>query len=150
MTLPATELSGLDYIRAIARGDFPQAPMALLLGFDLAEVDEARAVFTAEPGERHYNPMNTVHGGLALTMLDSAMGAAVHTTLAPSQVYGTLETNAHMVRAITADIGRVHAEGRVVHRGSRVATAEASLTAERTGKLLAHGTSTCLIQSAQG
>jgi uncharacterized protein (TIGR00369 family) len=143
------ELSGLDYIRAIERGEVPQAPMALLLGFDLAEVEEARVVFTAEPGEQHYNPMNAVHGGLALTMLDSAMGAAVHTTLSPGQLYGTLETKVHMVRAITADTGPVHADGRVVHRGSRVATAEASLTAERTGKLLAHGTSTCLILSAK-
>jgi uncharacterized protein (TIGR00369 family) len=144
-----TELSGLDYIRAIARGEVPQAPMALLLGFDLAEVEEARVVFTAEPGERHYNPMNAVHGGLALTMLDSAMGAAVHTTLSPGQLYGTLETKVNMVRGITADTGPVQADGRVVHRGSRVATAEASLTAERTGKLLAHGTSTCLILSAE-
>jgi uncharacterized protein (TIGR00369 family) len=150
MTVPATQLSGLDQIRAIARGDFPQAPMALLLGFEIAEVEEARVGFTAEPDERHYNPMNTVHGGLALTMLDSAMGAAVHTTLAPGQLYGSLEINVHMVRAINADTGRIHADGRVVHRGSRVATAEASLTGERTGKLLAHGTSTWLIHSAEG
>jgi uncharacterized protein (TIGR00369 family) len=144
-----TRLAGLEYIRAIARGDLPQAPMALLLGFDLSEVEESRVVFRAEPGERHYNPMNAVHGGLALTMLDSAMGAAVHTTLSPDQLYGTLETKVHMVRAITADTGPIDAEGRVVHRGSRVATAEGSLTAGRTGKLLAHGTSTCLILSGQ-
>lgn len=143
------DLSGLEYIRAIARGDLAQAPMARLLGFDLAEVEEARVVFTAEPGERHYNPMNAVHGGLAMTMLDSAMGAAVHTTLGPGQLYGTLETKVNMVRGITADTGSVLADGRVVHRGSRVATAEASLTAERTGKLLAHGTSTCLILTAE-
>jgi uncharacterized protein (TIGR00369 family) len=139
------ELSGLEYIRAIQAGEVAQAPMALLLGFELVEVEEARVAFAAEPGEHHYNPMNTVHGGLALTMLDSGMGAAVHTTLLRGQLYGTLETKVNLVRSITADTGRIIAEGRVVHRGSTTATAEGSLRVAEDGKLLAHGSSTCLI-----
>lgn len=147
-TASAETLSGLDLIRAIRDGDIEQAPMAVLLGFDLEEVEEARVTFVGTPGEQHLNPMGTVHGGLALTMLDSAMGAAVHTTLAPGQHYGTLETKVNLVRAIMPDTGAIVAEGTVVNRGSRVATAEGRLTARESGKLLAHGTSTCLILAA--
>jgi uncharacterized protein (TIGR00369 family) len=139
------ELNGLDFIGGILRGDLPQAPMARLLGFDLSQVEEGRVVFEAEPGERHYNPLNTVHGGLALTMLDSAAGAAVHTTLLRGQLYSTLETKVNMVRPITADTGRIAAEGRVLHRGSRIVTAEGTLRTVDRGQLLAHGTSTCLV-----
>jgi uncharacterized protein (TIGR00369 family) len=142
---PLLELDGLEYITAILNGRAPRAPMQELLGFDLAEVSEGRVVFAAEPGERHYNPLNTVHGGLAMTMLDSAAGAAVHTTLLRGQLYSTLETKVNMVRAITAETGRIVAEGRVLHRGSRVATAEADLRIAETGQLLAHATSTCLV-----
>ena len=142
---PVLELDGLGYITAILNGDAPRAPMQDLLGFELAEVSEGRADFAAEPGVRHYNPLNTVHGGLAMTLLDSAAGAAVHTTLLRGQLYSTLETKVNMVRAITADTGRIVAEGRVLHRGSRVATAEADLRIVETGRLLAHATSTCLV-----
>jgi uncharacterized protein (TIGR00369 family) len=148
MTGPGTqllELDGLGYITAILHGDAPQAPMAKLLGFGLSEVEEGRVVFEAEPEERHYNPLNSVHGGLAMTMLDSAAGAAVHTTLVRGQLYSTVETKVNMVRPITVATGRIAAEGRVVHRGSRIATAEAALRAVESGALLAHGTSTCLI-----
>src|SRR4249919_1323302 len=83
--------SGLDFLRAIASGDLPRAPIQDLLGFDLIEVDEGRVVFAAEPGEQHYNPIGVVHGGLAATLLDSAMGAAVHSTLPEGSAYITLE-----------------------------------------------------------
>jgi uncharacterized protein (TIGR00369 family) len=139
------ELDGLEYIRAIMRDEIPQAPMAVLLGFDLTEAEAGRVAFEVEPGEHHYNPMNSVHGGLALTMLDSAMGAAVHTTLLRGQLYGTLETKVNLVRAINVGTGRIVAEGRVVHRGGTTATAESDLRTVEDGRLLAHGISTCLI-----
>ena len=103
-------------------------------------------VFAAEPGEQHYNPIGVVHGGLAATLLDSAMGAAVHSTLPEGSAYITLEVKFNLVRAITAETGRVLAEGKVIHAGKTVATVEAKLLREEGGALLAHGTSTCLIR----
>ena len=124
--------------------DIPVAPIAELVGFDLVELGEGRASFELDPGERHYNPLGTVHGGIAATLLDSAMGCAVHTLLGEDERYTTLELKVNFVRAITEATGRVVASGSVIHRGGRVATAEARLT-DRDGRLLAHGTSTCLI-----
>jgi uncharacterized protein (TIGR00369 family) len=124
--------------------DLPPAPIAELVGFDLVELGEGRASFALDPAERHYNPLGTVHGGIAATLLDSAMGVAVHTTLDEGETYTTLELKVNFVRAITEATGRVVATGSVVHRGRRVATAEARLTDED-GRLLAHGTSTCLV-----
>ncbi len=141
----APSMSGLEFLRAIIAGDLPPAPIQSLLGFVLEEADEGRAVFSIEPGERHYNPIGSVHGGVAATLLDSALGAAVHSTLPQGSGYATLEVKFNLVRAITAETGRALAEGRVIHRGRTVATSEASLrTAD--GTLLAHGTSTCLIR----
>jgi len=144
----AEKLSGLEYMRGYIEGRFPHAPMADTLGFRLAEVAEGRAVFASEPAEFHYNPIGVVHGGFAMTLLDSSMGVAIHTTLARGERYTTLETKVNFVRAITSDTGPVRCESAVVHRGRRVATAEGRLVAERTGKLLAHGTTTCLIEPA--
>ena len=138
-------LSGLEAMRMVASGEIPPPPMARLLGMDIAELEEGRVVFAAEPGEHHYNPIGVVHGGLAATLIDSATGCAVHTTLPAGVAYTTLEVKANYVRPITADTGRILAEARVIHRGGTVATAEARVTSERDGKLLAHGTSTCLI-----
>ena len=118
------------------------------LGFELAEVDEGRTVFTAVPGQQHLNPLGTVHAGLAATLLDSAMGAAVHSTLAPGESYATLETAFNLVRVITPATGEIRTEGYVIHRGGRVATAEGRVTRSSDGKLLAHGKSTCLILPA--
>jgi uncharacterized protein (TIGR00369 family) len=137
---------GLDFLRLIASGELPRAPIQDLVGFDLVEVDEGRVVFAAEPGEQHYNPIGVVHGGLAATLLDSAMGAAVHSTLPQGSAYVTLEVKLNLVRAITAATGRVLAEGKVIHRGKTVATVEGTLRSEEGGALLAHGTSTCLIR----
>jgi uncharacterized protein (TIGR00369 family) len=144
------ELDGLAYMQGIVRGEVSQPPMARLLGFELVEVAEGRGVFACDPGEHHYNPMNTVHGGLALTMLDSVTGVAVHTTLVRGQLYSTLETKVNLVRGITAETGRIVAEGRVLHRGGSTATAEGALRVADTGELLAHGTSTCLILGGPG
>jgi uncharacterized protein (TIGR00369 family) len=138
--------SGLDFLRAIAAGKLPRAPIQELLGFDLVEVNEGRVVFAAEPAEQHYNPIGVVHGGLAATLLDSAMGASVHSTLPQGSAYVTLEVKLNLVRAITAETGRVLAEGRVIHSGKTVATVEAMLRSEEGDALLAHATSTCLIR----
>jgi uncharacterized protein (TIGR00369 family) len=135
---------GIDFLRAIRDGDLPPAPIQNLMSFHLAEVDEGRVVFVAVPGEQHFNPIGVVHGGLAATLLDSATGAAVHATLAEGEGYTTLETKFNLVRPMTAGMGEVRAEGNVVHRGGRVATAEGRVT-RADGKLLAHGTSTCMI-----
>jgi uncharacterized protein (TIGR00369 family) len=137
-------MTGLEAMHAIRAGDAPAPPIAELIGFDLVEVGEGRAVFAFDPAERHYNPLGTVHGGIAATLLDSAMGCAVHTTLGEDEAYTTLELKVNYVRAITEATGRIVASGSVIHRGGRVATAEARLTDED-GRLLAHGTSTCLI-----
>src|SRR5713226_4873392 len=138
-------MTGLEYIRALRDGQLPPPPMAVTLGFAVTEADEGRAVFRSEAAEFLYNPIGVVHGGFAMTLLDSAMGVAVHTTLAAGETYATLETKVNFVRPITVDTGRVRCEGVVVYRGGRVATAEGKLIAEKTGKLLAHGNSTCLI-----
>jgi uncharacterized protein (TIGR00369 family) len=140
----ARAMRGLDFLEAIRDEELPPAPIQRLLDFTLTEVEEGRVVFTAAPGEQHYNPIGVVHGGLAATLLDSAMGAAVHSTLPQGQGYTTLETKFNLVRAITADTGQIAAEGRVVNRGRQVATAEGYLR-DGAGKLLAHGTSTCLV-----
>ena len=137
-------MQGLDFLRAIRDGELPPAPIQNLMSFHLAEVEEGRVVFVAVPGEQHFNPIGVVHGGLAATLLDSATGAAVHTTLAEGEGYTTLETKFNLVRPMTAGMGEVRAEGSVVHRGSRVATSEGRVT-RADGKLLAHGTSTCMI-----
>jgi uncharacterized protein (TIGR00369 family) len=115
------------------------------MDFTGAEVDEGRAVFVGDPGEYLYNPIGVVHGGFAMTLLDSAMGCAVHTTLAVGEGYTSLETSVNFVRPITRATGPVRCEGKVLHRGGRIATAEGRLTSQKTGKLLAHGTTTCLV-----
>ena len=144
------DLSGLDYMHAIAAGQIPPPPIAVLMGFELVAVEEGRAVFAVTPGEYHYNPIGVVHGGLAATLLDSAMGCAVHSTLPAGTGYTTLEVKVNFARPITGATGRVVCEGTLIHRGWTVATAEGRLTAEKTGKLLAHGTTTCLLFSGNG
>jgi len=142
----ATEMTGLEYLRAIFEGRLPPPPMAVTLGFVGHKAEEGKAVFLSEPGEFLYNPLGVVHGGFAMTLLDSAMGCAVQTTLARGERYTTLETKVNFVRPIETGTGPLRCEGTLIHRGRRVATAEGRLVAERTGKLLAHGTTTCLIE----
>ena len=137
-------LSGMEYIQAIFRGELPAPPISELMGFRGVEAEPGRAVFEMEPGPQHYNPIGSVHGGIALTLLDSAMGCAVHTTLGAGVGYTTLEVKTNFVRPISADTGVIRCEGVVLHSGSRIATAEGKLT-DAAGKLLAHGTTTCLI-----
>ena len=141
-----SEMSGLELMRAMLDGTLPHPPMAETLGFRLVEASEGRAVFASEAAEWQYNPIGVVHGGFAMTLLDSAMGVAVHTTLGKGERYTTLETKVNFVRPITPETGKVRCEGTVVHRGRRVATAEGRLFAEDGDKLVAHGTTTCLIE----
>jgi uncharacterized protein (TIGR00369 family) len=137
------ELDGLTAMQALIAGELPPPPIATLLGFELVHVEEGRVVFAAEPGDQHYNPIGTVHGGLAATLIDSATGCAVHTTLPAGTGYTTTDLQVRFVRAITRDTGRIECVGEVVHRGRTLATAEARLTAG--DKLLAHGTASLLI-----
>jgi uncharacterized protein (TIGR00369 family) len=140
----ATKMSGLDFLRALAQGELPAAPMANLMGFRPSEVEEGRVVFEAVPAEYHYNPIGAVHGGFACALADSAMGCAVHTMLPAGVGYTTLEIKTNLLRPITAETGRLLCEGKAIHVGGRVAIAEARLTDE-SGKLYAHATTTCMI-----
>ena len=140
----ATERDGLSFLAAMADGTLPPPPIMTLVGAAVESVERGRVVFTVEPAEYHYNPIGSVHGGIALTLLDSAMGCAVHTQLERGVGYTTLEVKTNFVRPITADTGVIRCEGTVIHQGSRIATAEGKLT-DPNGKLLAHGTTTCLI-----
>jgi uncharacterized protein (TIGR00369 family) len=137
-------LAGIDYMKEMIAGRIAPPPIMRLMGFRLAQVGEGLAVFECEPGEQHYNPIGVVHGGLAMTLLDSAMGCCVHTRLPAGTGYTTLEAKVNMVRAITAKTGLVRATGKVIHLGGKTATAEARLE-DAAGKLYAHGTTTCII-----
>jgi uncharacterized protein (TIGR00369 family) len=139
------DLSGLEYMQSLVDGELPPPPIAVLMGFRVAEVSEGRAVFRGEPGEQHLNTIGSVHAGFAAALLDSAMGCAVHTTLPAGVGYTTLELSVNLVRAIAPDTGTVVCEGHVLHAGRRTATADARLTQESTGKLLAHAKTTCLV-----
>jgi uncharacterized protein (TIGR00369 family) len=138
-------MSGLEFIRAVFEGKLPAPPIAATMDFAGAEAEEGHVTFVGEPSEFHYNPIGVVHGGFAMTLLDSALACAVHTTLAKGEGYTSLETSVNFVRPITSETGRVRCEASILHRGGRLATAEGRLIAEKTGKLLAHGTTTCMI-----
>lgn len=138
------ELSGLEFLRAIRDGELPPPPMAVLMGLTLATVEEGRVVFTVEPAEYHYNPIGVVHGGLAATLMDSAMGCAVQSLAPVGVAYTTLELKVNLVRALRSGMGVVAGEGTVLHFGRQIALAEARVIGPD-GKLYAHATSTCLI-----
>jgi uncharacterized protein (TIGR00369 family) len=142
------ELSGLEYVRGLADGSYPPPPIAQLLGFTLAEVEAGRVVFACEPGEQHYNPIGTVHGGLACTLLDSAIGCAVQTTLQQGQGYTSIDISVSYLRPILAGSGPLRCEGLVTKPGSRVAFAEGRLT-DGEGRLVATATSSLLVFALQ-
>lgn len=137
-------MSGLEFLTGIASGKLPQPPIAETLGFHLVEVERGRAVFVGTPACGHMNPIGTIHGGYAGTLLDSCMACSVQSTLELGYGYTTLEYKVHLVRPMTEATGPVRAEGRVVHAGRRAATAEGRIT-DANGNLLAHGTTTCLV-----
>jgi uncharacterized protein (TIGR00369 family) len=137
-------MPGIEFLRAIRDGRLPPPPIAQLMGFSLVEVEPGYAVFECVPGEQHYNPIGAVHGGLAMTLLDSAMACCVQTKMADKAGYTTLEAKTNLVRAITVSTGKLRAIGKVVHVGSRIATAEGRIE-DAAGKLYAHATTTCIV-----
>jgi len=140
----ARDLSGLDYLRAIAEGRIAAAPIAVLLGMSILQVEPGHVVFGLDVGEHLYNPIGSVHGGVFCTLLDSAMGCAVHASLDRGQAYTTLELKVNLVKALTTKTPRVVATGQVVSAGRRVITASGQITGPD-GTLYAHATTTCLI-----
>jgi len=145
---PATAktMPGLKLLTAIMDGTLPAPPIQQALSFRPVQVEQGYAAFVATPKFDYYNPLGSVHGGYAATLLDSCMACAVHSTLEAGYSYATLEIKINYVRAITADTGELRAEGRVIHSGERIATAGGRLF-DSAGVLYAHGTTTCLILS---
>jgi uncharacterized protein (TIGR00369 family) len=137
-------MSGLEFVQAMIDGRLAPPPMAETLSFRLLEVEHGRAVFTGEPAKRFYNPIGSVHGGWAATLLDSCMGCAVQTTLPAGTGYTTLEFKIDLLRPITVETGAVRAEGNIVKSGRRIALANGALYDDQ-GRLLARGTTTCLV-----
>jgi uncharacterized protein (TIGR00369 family) len=140
----ARTMDGLALFEGLLAGRFPAPPIGRALGFRLSEVERGRVVFDYTPVFDHYNPLGTVHGGIAATLLDSVMGCCIHTTLGAGTGYTTVEIKVNYVRAMTDRTGPVKAEGKVINVGSRIATAEGRLR-DGAGRLLAHGTTTCLV-----
>jgi len=139
-------LTGMEMFEAIFAGELPPPPMGDTLDFVPIHMAPGVAIFQGRPQPRHYNPMGTVHGGWFATLLDSAVGCAVHTTLPAGQGYTTLELKINLVRALNEAVPLVRAEGKVIHAGRQVATAEGRIIGPD-GKLYAHATTTCLIFS---
>jgi uncharacterized protein (TIGR00369 family) len=138
------QLTGLEFVQGLADGSLPLNTIARTLGYDVVEAAEGRVVIAAEPNGTHLNPAGTVHGGFAATLLDSCMGLAVHTTLEKGMGQTTVEFKISLVRPITPETGLIKAEGVVLSRGRRIGTAEGRIT-DSQGRLLVHGTETCLI-----
>ena len=138
------EMSGLEFVQGLVQGTLPLNTIARTLGYDVVEASNGRVVVTAVPNDTHLNPSGTVHGGLAATLLDSCMGLAIWSTLEKGIGQTTLEFKISLVRPITPETGLIKAEGIVLNRGRRVGTAEGKITDDR-NRLLAHGTTTCLI-----
>jgi uncharacterized protein (TIGR00369 family) len=138
------EMSGLEFVRGLADGTLPLNTIARALSYHIAEAAEGRVIIVAEPSDQHLNPAGTVHGGYSATLLDSCMGLAVQSTLDKGIGQTTLEFKISLVRPVTPQTGTIRAQGVVLSRGRRVSTAEGRLT-DGQGRLLAHGTTTCLI-----
>ena len=140
----ASNMSGLDSLRAVIAGKIPHSPMSQTLDFMLISADDGIVTFQGAPNSKPLNPMGTVHGGWFATLLDSALGCAVLTKLPAGTLYATAELSLNLVRAITPEVSRVRAIGNVIHCGRRMATAEAKLIGAD-GTLFAHATTTCLV-----
>jgi uncharacterized protein (TIGR00369 family) len=143
-----THYTGLELLQRVVNGDYPAPPIAAQLFFTLTEVGEGRAVFRGMPNEKLLNPLGSVHGGWAATLMDSALACAVQTTLAKGEGYTTVEFKLNLTRPILSKTGEVVCEGRVVHKGRTLAVSEATLK-DKDGKLLAFGTETCTIFPAE-
>jgi uncharacterized protein (TIGR00369 family) len=141
-------MSGIEVFRAMFEGRVPLPPIGATMDFVAVHIEPGFAVFQGKPGFQHYNPLGTVHGGWFATLLDSAVGCAVHSSLPAGKGYTTLELKMNIVRALTDRVPLVRAEGRVVHGGNQVATAEGRLVGPD-GKLYAHASTTCLVFDAR-
>jgi uncharacterized protein (TIGR00369 family) len=139
-------MSGLEFVTGLASGALPLNTIAQTLGYEVVEAESGRVAITLDPSDAHLNPWGTVHGGLTATLLDSCMGLAIQTMLEKGVGSTTLEFKISLVRAVTLETGRIRAEGKVLNCGRRVGTAEGRLT-DASGRLLAHGTTTCMIFS---
>ena len=138
------EMTGLEFVRGLVDGTLPLNTIARTLGYDVTDAESGRVVITATPTADLLNPAGTVHGGFTATLLDSCMGLAVQSTLEKGASQTTLEFKISLVRPITPDTGPIEAEGTVLNRGRRIGTAEGRVT-DAKGRLLAHGTTTCLV-----
>ena len=141
---PRRTMSGIEYLRKLMTGELPPSGMVQLLGLKLVEVSEGRAVFAIQPDERHYNGLGIAHGGLAATLLDTALGCAINSMMPAGKTFTTLEMKVNYVRPIRRERGELRCEANVIHAGGRVATAEGRIIDED-GKLYAHGTATCIL-----
>jgi uncharacterized protein (TIGR00369 family) len=140
-----SKLTGLEQLRRAVSGN--AAPFGKLLGFKLESAEFGTVTFEAAPAAEHYNPHGVVHGGYASSLLDSAMGCAVQSMLEADEAYTTIELKVNFVRAMTRETGQVKVIGTIVHRGRRIATADGRLV-DKNGKLIAHGSTTCMILSS--
>lgn len=143
----ARQMNGMEYFDAIRRGDIPYPPLMATLDLHAVSIEKGAAVFAFEPQEFHYNTIGSVHGGVISSVLDSAMGCAIHSTLEAGTAYTTLELKVNFIKAVTVKAGRLQAYGKIIHAGKKTALVEAQLLDEK-GNLYAHGVSTCLILSA--
>ena len=140
-------MSGLEFFKKMLAGEMPPPPMIDLLGIRLAEVEAGRVVFTAQAEERFYNGTGVAHGGFAATLLDTALGCAINSAMPAGRRFTTLELKINYTRPLTEEVGPVRCEARVIHLGSRTATAEGRIT-DANGKLYAHGSTTCIVVDA--
>lgn len=137
-------ITGLQQLQAMAAGAMPPPPIASTLDFSMKEISYGKAVFEGRPGSKHLNPIGSIHGGYAATLLDSALGCSIHTMLEPGEKYTTVDLNIKYLRAMKPGMGVVTATSEVVHKGRKIATADAKLIGED-GKIYATGNTTCAV-----
>lgn len=137
-------LSGVEYLRAMLRGEIPLPPIGQLMGMEIVSVEDGKVVFAVTPGEQHYNPLGVVHGGLAATLLDTVIGCAMQTKAPPGGFFTTIELKINYLRPLLAGMGRVYGEGHVLNLTRQTAFAEARVV-DSAGKLYAHATSSCML-----
>jgi uncharacterized protein (TIGR00369 family) len=145
----ATGVAGLDFLEGLRKGTHPAPPFAVETDIWIVEVESGRVIFSATPSSRYYNPLGTVHGGWISTLLDSAMGCAVHSVLKAGQAYTTIDMTINFVRAVFEKTGKLRCEGKIIHAGGRIATAEGRVWDEA-GTLIAHGSETCMVMTVPG
>jgi uncharacterized protein (TIGR00369 family) len=146
---PLATGAGLEFLQRLADRSYKAPPFAAEMDIWIVEAAYGRTVFAATPSSRFYNPLGSVHGGWISTLLDSAMGCAVHSTLGPGQAYTTVDLSVSFVRPVFEQTGKLKCEGKIIHAGTRIATAEGRVWDEA-GTLIAHGTETCLLKPRNG